>query len=291
MTILLTGGTGYLGSNLAHILHEEKKDLILSKRANTGSNRIKKLKEKVNFVDLELPKNYEDILSDIDIVLHTATEYGRNKCSNEVYESNVEFPLKILKYCIDNGCKYFINTDTYFSKSKNYNYLSDYINSKKEFIKKSKDLIKGKKISFVNVRIEHIYGPNDNKYKFVNWLLNELDRGNNINLTEGVQTRDFIYVEDVVHGYLEIIKNINILRSGFNQIDLGTGISTSVKDFVTYAHQITNSKSILNFGSIPYRENELMSSAANTSFMNKISWKYKFGYQDGIEKTIEENKN
>ena len=50
MTILLTGGTGYLGSNLAHILHEEKKDLILSKRANSNNSRIKNLWKKVNLV-------------------------------------------------------------------------------------------------------------------------------------------------------------------------------------------------------------------------------------------------
>ena len=80
MNILLTGGTGYLGSRIAKNLVTNHKVVILKRKSsklNFPLPIIKKL-EFYNIENLSFKEIFQELYS-FDIVIHTATEYGREK--------------------------------------------------------------------------------------------------------------------------------------------------------------------------------------------------------------------
>lgn len=290
MKILLTGATGFLGSNILRRLVKEKFDIIILKRSFSNVDKIKNLENfyKSYNIDQVSFESVFDKEKDIEVVIHCATNYSRNhEKSSEVLESNTKFPLKVLEYACNNGVKLFINTDTSLSKIGIIRgYMQDYILSKKQFLDWGRLYAETKKISFVNLVLEHVYGPGDDPSKFISYLIESInDNSESIDLTSGEQYRDFIFVEDVVDVYLTIIKKRNDLL-GYSVFEVGSGNEVKIKDLVELIKKIMKSKVVLNFGAIKNRENEVMSSKANINSLLNLGWKPRYDLNKGLRKYI-----
>ena len=120
--------------------------------------------------------------------------------------------------------------------------------------------------------LEHIYGPDDNSNKFVEQMIQNIaiKQVDKIDLTYGDQKRDFIYVDDVCKIYLSALKYAYKNNFRYKIFDVGTGIATQIKDFVSQIKSLSNSKTKLNFGTIPYREDEIMCSYADTAEISNL---------------------
>jgi len=291
LNILLTGGTGYLGSKIAESLVSKHKVVIL-KRKSSKINFPLSSKNKLVFYDIEnlsFKKLFQNLYS-FDVVIHTATEYGREKTSyNSVKEINVEIPLELLRNAINQKVKYFINTDTYYNNEKaQINNLANYCKTKKMFVDEGSRLIQGENISFINMRLEHVYGPKDKSSKFINNILEKIKNNHElIDLSLCQQRRDFIYVDDVVRAFSIITENLTNFLTGFHQIGVGTGVDIKISDFLNIAKSITNSKSFLNYGAIPYSKNEIMDSKANISILSNFGWKANCSIDQGIKNVLD----
>jgi nucleoside-diphosphate-sugar epimerase len=151
-----------------------------------------------------------------------------------------------------------------------------------------KTFAKTRKCTFINIRLEHMFGPGDGPSKFVTSVFQKmLDDVPEIKLTLGEQCRDFIYIDDVVDAYLRIIESINkIEHKRFWCFEAGRGTAISIREFITKAHGIIGSKSKLLFGALPYRENEIMYSKANVQKLEKMGWQCKVNLESGIQSVI-----
>ncbi len=129
-TLLITGGTGFLGSHLAKRFLFKKYKVIILKRSFSNIRRIKELFNNLIWYEIDKLKDLKFIFKEnnIDFIIHTATNYGRNnETISEVLHSNMIFPLELVQNALEFGIKYFINTDT-FTKS-NYERLFFYHNN------------------------------------------------------------------------------------------------------------------------------------------------------------------
>ncbi len=287
MTVLLTGATGFLGSHLLEKLLHENYNVLILKRNRSNLWRINKLIHKVkvyNIDEVAISKPFKE--QKVDIVIHTATNYGRenNNISN-VLDTNLMFSIKLLETAIHFNTDTFFNTDTL-----SYKYLNSYSLSKKQFTEWLEYF--SDKIQVVNLKLEHIYGPKDDNTKFVTWLINQLLQNiPNIDLTEGKQKRDFIYIDDVVEAYIVLLKSYKSLLS-FSEFDVGTGNQVELRDFILQVynevHKIKPTKAKLNFGAIPYRPGEPMKVEEDVGPLYKLGWKPKTSLTDGIKKTVKE---
>jgi nucleoside-diphosphate-sugar epimerase len=106
-----------------------------------------------------------------------------------------------------------------------------------------------------------------------------------IDLTEGEQQRDFIYYEDIVDAFETVINRNDEIATNSN-FQVGSGEHISIKELMLFLKEQTGSTSILNFGLIPYRENELMISETNIEPLRKLGWQPKYTIKEGILKTI-----
>jgi CDP-paratose synthetase len=283
MNILLTGATGYLGSNLLARLVEDGHKVTIIVRKSSSFQRITPLLDRVTVYTIGDSSFYDLFQTNkIETVIHCATNYGRGKTDpSELVESNLTMPLQLLHAGCAAGVRCFINTDTILGKS-----VSEYALSKNQFQEWLGRY--AQKMVCVNVALEHFYGPHDDATKFVSYIVKQLlDGVESIDLTRGEQKRDFIYIDDIVSAFLLIIDSCAALKSGYIEYGVGTGSTITIRDFVEQAKQITgNTRTQLNFGAIPYRKNEPMETVVNTDAIRALGWLHRTSLANGLSKVI-----
>ena len=283
--VLITGATGFLGSYLVKELLRQNYDVIILKRSCSDTKRINDVLDKLicyNIDDCDLIQIFHDFVK-IDLIIHTATLYGnKNENISELLYANTVFPLHLLEL----GCLFntetFFNTDT--SLNKNFN---NYSLSKKQFMEWGKQLAYQKKIRFINIQLERIFGFDDDDSKFIPYLIKScLKNVPYINLTPGEQQRDFIYIYDVLSAYSLLLNLADHQPKWYQDYDLGSGEVVTLQKFVETVKCLTNSSTELRFGAIPYRANEIMISQANLSKLQRLGWQPNFTLEDGLRQTI-----
>lgn len=291
MTVIVTGPTGFLGSHLVHTFLKEKFEVVILKRSTSNTWRLADVIDEVKSYDVDtesVEKAFEE--NDIDIVIHTACNYGRNEESiKEVVETNVIFGLEVLECSIKFNTDTFLNTDTLLQK-----HLNVYTRTKKQFVEWLEMM--SDKIQVVNLKLEHMYGPQDSTTKFVPWIISQLiNEVNEIKLTKGEQKRDFIFIDDVVSAYLTVIRSREQLGS-FTEFDVGTGDLISLKTFVekikdVYEEHVAETKTKLNFGAIHYREGEMMNILVENQELLDLGWTPLYTVNKGLQKLIKNYEN
>jgi len=284
MKILLTGGTGFLGSNILRRLLGLGHELFCIKRETSSLERVKIFKHKIKWFNVET-SDFDEIISSYKIegIIHCATDYGRKQFDPiQTIETNLILPLKLLHAAASNNVLVFINTDTVLDKR-----VDTYSLSKRQFSewleKYSNDIIT------VNVALEHFYGPFDNDSKFVSYVIRKmLGNEDSIDFTLGLQKRNFVYIEDVIDAFIVLLNNINKLDNSFHNFEVGTEDSVTIKDFVVLVKKLCNNNTTdLNFGAINYRENEVMNTNTNTDKLKSLGWFPRFSLEDGLKNTID----
>jgi len=286
-TILITGGTGFLGSSLLRKFLDNNYRIILLKRTTSNVWRINNLLDKLTYYDVDAI-NLDDVFQNekIDSIVHCATDYGRKEIDQiTLLEANLILPLKLLQLGSKNHVHCFVNTDTILDKRVSY-----YSLSKSQF----KDWLKAYStgMTCVNVALEHFYGPHDDASKFVTYIIHKiLNNVERIDLTKGEQKRDFIYIDDVVDAFMRICSHSEKLGNGYFHYEIGSAHAIEIREFVKLVKkQANNGHTLLNFGALPYRENEVMESHVDISEMQKLGWSTRVTLEDGLRKTIDVEK-
>lgn len=290
--ILITGGGGFLGSNLVQELVHSYVVVVLEK-GTCEPVRLKNLLSEIRIYDID-EISLENLFKkeEIDYVIHCATSYGHNEVLSSLIKTNVIFPLQLIEKGVEVGkIKAFFNTDSFFNKpqNQNYSYLGGYILTK-NMLEKSLRTLKYK-LKVFNLKLEHLYGMNDNKDKFVTTIIHQLlSNVAELDLTKGDQKRDYIFVKDVVGFYKFLLDCIDQFDNKYYNYEIGAGNTTTLREFVELIKKITTSKTKLNFGAINYRENEIMESVANTKPLNQLGWEARYSVEEGLKMTIENEK-
>jgi nucleoside-diphosphate-sugar epimerase len=181
------------------------------------------------------------------------------------------------------GLRTFINIDTVLPKA-----VSPYSLSKAQFREWLTSFFH-RKLCCVNFALEHFYGPDDERSKFVTWIIySMLNNVPQLDLTAGEQKRDFIYIDDVVTAFEAVFRKSVTLANGFYSYEVGSGRNIAVSDLVRLIKsEVGNTATELNFGAVPYRTNEEMLSQVNLRNMNSLGWAPNVTLETGIRNVID----
>ena len=284
--ILISGASGFLGSNLVNFFLNNGWDVSILSRTSSNFQRIRNLLNQIDLFNID-KVSAEQIFSQekFHTVIHTACNYGKGKNKenlSQINSTNVQLGLELLANANFNGVKNFINTDTKLPFA-----LSSYALSKAHF--RDWLLAFGGDIKIINLKIDYMFGPGDSGDKFVPWLIRQFKNNNSrIPLTKGDQLRDFVYIDDVVAAYHSVIAASSTLPK-FSEFEIGSGQSVKVKEFVIYlrkVHQIyyPNSEIQLGFGDLKLRNEEPKEIKANLDSLLETGWKPIYNFKTGIEK-------
>ena len=223
---LITGGAGFIGSSLCEFLVDKGHSVFVVDDLSTGyKNNLAPILKSINFYEEKIQFFDFEILPKIDAVIHLAAQPSvpisiadfRNSSSG-----NILGTIKIIDYCSINQIPL-----TYASSSAIYgnlelgsdvnseiDLLSPYATDKYVMELYAKTAFKLYKLSSIGLRFFNVYGPRQDPNSpysgVISIFIDRLLKGQNITINGGYQTRDFIYVNDVV----EIIFQSTVLTSG-----------------------------------------------------------------------------
>jgi len=289
MKLLITGATGFLGSNITRTFASRGHEVVILKRSFSDCWRIADLLPQMVSYDLDLV-SLEEILSQekgISAVIHTATCYGRSRenCS-EIFSTNTAFPLRLLELASSSGVAAFVNSGTGLP-----GFLNPYALSKRQFAEWGRLYADKKEIRFINLELEHFYGAGDDQSKFSTHVIRScVNNLPELNLTPGEQLRDFIHIDDVIEAYLVVMDKAIDSSLYYQDIGLGSGRPVKIRSFVETVHSLADSTTRLNFGAIPYRDNEVMESCADLTALRGLGWYPKIPLEEGIGRTVAEER-
>lgn len=277
-TILITGINGYLGSHLAKALASEY-TIVGLEYSLENLFRIRDQNLKVYSVENGIPENLFTE-QEIDIIIHTATFYGRaNEAVKTIAHANLFIPFGLLDKAITYNCKLFINTDTVLDR-----FVSPYALTKRHF--QEWLYLRRNEIMVINMQLEHFYGPGCGNSNFITAMFERLKRNEpSIDLTFGEQQRDFVYIDDVVSAYKTVINQAENIIDSYSLFQVATMQLISIKELMLYMKDITRSTTSLNFGAIPYRENELMHSETDNATLLSLGWNPNYSVHEGLNLT------
>ena len=182
---------------------------------------------------------------------------------------------------VQNGCKLFINTDTVLER-----FTNSYALTKKQFGDWLIYYSKNSKIRVVNLKLEHFFGPGTANTNFITLMIQKMLRNDSvIALTKCEQYRDFLYIDDLLRVY-DLMLNNYIGFDSYEDFYVGTGKNSNLKEILEFIKTETSSVSKLDYGAIPYRNNELMVSNNDVTRLNNLGWFAETNIYDGLRSII-----
>ena len=290
MKILLTGGSGFLGSALAARWAVDGHDVTLLLRPSSSVRRLGSLAAQLRIArcsgDEEIAAAVRDAAP--ELIVHTACCYGRHgETTLQTFDANTRLGLVLIDAVLTHvpgGRVSFLNTGTVLAPE-----VGDYALSKHQFSQWGAALARrqASRLRFVDVRLQHMYGPHDDDAKFTTHVIRACRRGEpRLALTAGEQRRDFVYIDDVVDAYETIRRHLDTFEPA-SGIDVGSGAAPTVRQFVETVQALTGSPTVLDFGAMPYRPNEAMHCQADVAALARLGWHPRFDLRSGLQKTLD----
>lgn len=129
-------------------------------------------------------------------------------------------------------------------------------------------------VATANLRLFNVFGPGEAAHRLLPSLVGALTAGKSVPLSEGLQVRDFVHVDDACSAIVAATQAAfgGTLPSGHYNVCTGEG--HTVRDFaLAVAERLGVPASLLKFGALPMRPDDLPSVVGNPrAFMNSVSW-------------------
>jgi CDP-paratose synthetase len=286
MRVLVTGATGFVGSNLLPKLVGY--DIRIIVRNFTGL--ISKDKQIIINDDINSFKNVVKTFNP-EIVLHLATYSTSNDdiySIKNIIASNIFFTSLLLESLKDIHIKLFVNTGTfaeYYENDGELNPAYYYAASKsaaRYIIKYFKNISEFKT---VNVIPYTVYGGLSKNKKVIDYIIDSLNSDIPVEMTAGEQILDFIHVDDLTDFYRFCIENYKQLSDG-TDYHIGTGRGITIKELAVLIERITGKKANIAWGAKQYRKLDVMKAIAPLDATRALHWIPKINLDYGVAKLL-----
>ena len=282
--ILVTGGAGFVGSHIVDRLSPENKVTVFDNLFTGSLSNLEESQDRITFVkgDILDKALLMDVVAEVEFVFHLAAHVGNIRSIQDPYfdmDVNIRGTLNLLEACQNSNVKSLVYSSSgaifgearYLPIDEDHplNPESPYAVSKMAAEKYALAFYKVYGVPTTAVRYFNIYGPRQDTSEYANAIsifLSKFKEGKPITIYgDGEQTRDFIFVEDVVTANILAATQPAAAGETFN---IATGQATSINQIADFIRQISGRESPVIYADP--RAGEVRDSRANIEKARKI---------------------
>lgn len=312
MRILVTGGAGFLGSNLCKKLLEEGNEVTALDNLITGNEKnIEDLKKNPNFKFVNLSVLEIEQLKEkpFERVYHLASPASPNQNSKKSYmalpfetmKANTHGTWAAAQFAIDSGAKFlFASTSEIYGDPLEHPQKEEYrgntsttgARSVYDEAKRFGETITSAFIRYKNldgriIRIFNTYGPGmdlEDGRAVIEFVTRALKNEPIPIFGDGSQTRSFCFVDDLIEGIIKAMETEGTKGGVFN---LGNPHEFTIADLAEVVKRVTNSSSeIIHTGELP--EDDPKKRKPDISRARTIlKWEPKVNLEEGLKKLVD----
>lgn len=298
--VLVTGGSGFIGSHLTRRLVHEGADVAVVTKYNSVMDNVRLTDVWESITPVEADVRNQDSLRLVGdfkphVIYHLAA-YNHVGDSfthvNEALDCNVRGTANVVEAW--DGYERFVyisSSEVYghqqtvpFVESMCPNPVSPYAVGKYggELYCRMKIELGDSRIAIV--RPFNAFGPYQSPRAVIAEIVLTCLQGRPVRSTEGKQTRDFNFVENLVDGFLLAGSKEEALGESIN---IGSGKEISIRDLIELIHKKTGGSSELHIGSLDYRPTEIWRMFADsTQARELLGWEPRVSFEEGLGRTI-----
>jgi UDP-glucose 4-epimerase len=297
----VTGGAGFIGSHIVDRLILEGDEVVIVDNLSTGKER--NINKGAKFYKLDiLHSKLEKIIKKEkpDVISHHAAQMDvRRSVEDPLFDAQVNILgfIHLLEYAVKFGTRHIVfassggavyGEQTQFPAPESHLTapVSPYGISKLAGEKYLYYYKQNSGLDYTALRYANVYGPRQDPFGeagvvaiFTQKMLRNEQAVINGN---GMQTRDYVFVEDVVEANMMAIRSKPVQTDTFN---VGTGVETSVNQLYKILQSLTDSPLKEIHG--PVKRGEQIRSVLDYSRIHKMmDWEPKISLKTGLEKTV-----
>ena len=296
--VLVTGASGFVGSHLSRVLYAEGARVVGFVRERT--TRKEYLIDQ-HVLDMSDRVRVRQLVQEVhpELVVHLAASKNRTIDQAEYrsgYDANLFGTLNLIEACRElnhlvrfmflGSCEEYGYQPTPFDESVRESPVSVYGVTKLAVTQLLQTLARAKGFPAVILRPSIVYGPGQTAEMFLPALIQTLLKGERFAMSQGTQTRDFVYVDDLVNA---IVLALNAPGIQGQVINVSSAIPIRIDDLARKAARLIapNAEKLLDFGSRPCRPGEAMNYwAKNLRAETLLGWEPHISLEDGLLQTI-----
>lgn len=298
MRILVTGGAGFIGSHVVDSLVSEGHSVIVIDNLSAGDKKNLNLRAKFCHEDLS---NFEKIREIFDtekpeIVYHLAAQIDvRKSVENPVEDARVNIvnSVHLIDLCVKNNVKHFIFSSTGGAiygddasipthEHEREKPLSPYGIAKLAIEKYLHFYNKVYGIKYTVLRYSNVYGPRQNskgEAGVISIFLDKMFSNSNPTIFGGLQTRDFVFVEDVARANLLALSDTKS-----ETYNIGTGKETDIIELFSKLNKYFGNRFKAEFQEKRKGEQD-KSCLSFEKIKNSLGWSPSMSIDSGLDKT------
>lgn len=265
--IVITGATGFVGSNLVHFFLKKDFEIGLILRENSNTTPIKDLEDKLTiFRYNNNVTSLTDFFKDFSpsVVFHLASNFIAEHTFKEIdslINSNITFGLHILEAMKESDVRKLINTGTSWQHYNNedYNPVCLYAATKQAFEALIEYYVKAENFKVITLKLFDTYGETDTRPKLINLLHKFADEKTELKMSPGEQMLNLVHINDVCKAFLIAYKSVvNQMHSNHFRYAIANQKDYKLKEVIEIFESITNKSINVVWGGRPYRNREVM---------------------------------
>jgi nucleoside-diphosphate-sugar epimerase len=291
LKVLVTGATGYIGSELATKLISMGCEVSIIKRTTSDLTGLDGILDKLSIYECnESTQSILNILGDAkpDVVVHLASLFIAEHESNDVealIASNLLFSTQILEATKVNNINFLVNTGSSWEHFNNSQYDPTclYAATKHAFESILEYYIQTSELSSITLKLFDTYGPRDTRPKLVPLMQKLALSGDSLEMSKGEQLIDIVYIDDVIEAFLISINRLQLLEvHGGESYAVSSLNPITLQNLVSKYQEVSGMKVNISWGSREYRAREVMTPWNNGS--NIPGWSPKVSLEDGLSR-------
>lgn len=294
MKVLLTGATGFIGSQLTQRLITERHQVAIVVRPESRLEILQAVlpQLQVHVYDGSYASLVQALgLAKPELVIHLASLFISQHNEEDVsrlIESNLKFPTQLLEAMSQLGIYQLINTGTAWQHYQNQAYkpVNLYAATKQAFETLLTYYVEAQAFKVITLKLFDTYGPGDTRLKLLPLLKRAANTGDTLEMSPGEQMVDLVHVDDVIDCF--IAAGVRLLKGDVNSSEsyaVCSGAQLSVKDLVGTIAQMAGKRLNVKWGARQYRHREVMQPW--TSGCTLPGWSPRISLAAGLREFIE----